>query len=792
MDTAALTSLRNDLQAINNALAVAIAKIDAALTPPVVPPPPSPPVVPPAVPPPPSPPVVPPVVPPPPSPPVVPPSPPPVPTGQDDGLTITATEIVFRGERIPIPANRFDINPGGVFTVDGDLPTRYPAIVVRSGGVLRFRTDVDTRLRLTTLIVMPGGRLEMGTATDPIKPNVKAELLINDIPIDLAADPNQWGNGLIAFGTVEMHGAAKTSWANLGIEPKAGDTSLRFANAVTGWQAGDKLVIPDSRQRHVTEKQPDDVGYVCETERRDVVSVSADGFTVTLSAPLSYDHPGSRDPDGKIEDLPDVGNLSFNAIVRSESATGTRGHCIFLNRADVRIWNAQFRSLGRSTNAPFSAANKKGRYSVHIEHLRGPADAAARGLPQFEFCNSSSWCGMDPNPFRWGIVIHGSHHGTVAGNVVHGWAGGGIVLEDGSETDNDVVFNLVTKIRRVGGGGQPDERGPNDVAHEGVGIWARSYGNFIIGNVCADCYRGYRIWADGAEAVRVPNFPGADTTNPAEYTVRNAMNTPIAYFDNNTAYGGATDVALSFYALGMKHYDQLPGTQPSVVNNFKAWAVRQIVYYNYKTARLTFNGFKARSDPAKITDSAPVCFFAGDYVQNDYTIRNADVQGFWVGFDSTIGDVQRIENSFFRCKLVVRQQHQWWLFQPHERALPPRTLILRGVRFAALPGGSATLIRMNGRAHTRYGSLVVRDEVWVYDHNGQPGQNYRVFHAEQLGNATLAADMFDGPTKIIVGCPVPNLTNALALAQHGVCHSGEIAPAAATAAAWTNGLVKAI
>ena len=31
-------------------------------------------------------------------------------------------------------------------------------------------------------------------------------------------------------------------------EPRAGDTTLTLAHAVTGWQPGDKLVLPDSNQ----------------------------------------------------------------------------------------------------------------------------------------------------------------------------------------------------------------------------------------------------------------------------------------------------------------------------------------------------------------------------------------------------------------------------------------------------------------------------------------------------------------------------------------------------------------
>src|SRR6185312_14884367 len=91
--------------------------------------------------------------------------------------------------------------PGGVtVTYDQLSDVKYDTVAVQSGGVLQFRTDMSTRLRVTNLLVMEGGTLTVGTAANPVPAGVKAEIIINDVPIDTSKDPGQYGHGLIALG----------------------------------------------------------------------------------------------------------------------------------------------------------------------------------------------------------------------------------------------------------------------------------------------------------------------------------------------------------------------------------------------------------------------------------------------------------------------------------------------------------------------------------------------------------------------------------------------------------------
>ncbi len=158
-------------------------------------------------------------------------------------------------------------------------------MAIQSGGTLRFRTDVNTKLRVTNLLVLPDATLIVGTAANPVSANVTAQVIINDTPFDLSKDPSQYGHGLIAFGTVTMHGSEHAStFTKLAVEAHAGDTVLRLSSPVSGWKVGDKLVFPDSRQLY-DGSFPGQSGYLSQTELPTIAAVSVDGLTITLSAP---------------------------------------------------------------------------------------------------------------------------------------------------------------------------------------------------------------------------------------------------------------------------------------------------------------------------------------------------------------------------------------------------------------------------------------------------------------------------------------------------------------------------
>src|SRR5262245_32389123 len=131
---------------------------------------------------------------------------------------------------------------GRVTTLPPDSTWDY----IEVGGTLRVARDTDTTVRFTHLIVLPGGVLDVGTAQDPVRR--KVEFIIRDVPIDTARDPFQWGNGLLNFGSQTRVGQKKSALVELAADAEAGATVLRVAETPEGWEPGDELLLPDTRQ----------------------------------------------------------------------------------------------------------------------------------------------------------------------------------------------------------------------------------------------------------------------------------------------------------------------------------------------------------------------------------------------------------------------------------------------------------------------------------------------------------------------------------------------------------------
>lgn len=227
--------------------------------------------------------------------------------------------------------------------------------VVGIEGVLRFSIDRSTRMESGTVLVLPGGTLEIGSATHPIGSDVQAEIVIADWPLATSGpddvtgvyDPRQFGTGLLGLGTITMHGAPRSpTFARLAVEPRSGHETLVLESAPTGWRPGDRVFVPDTR--HLSESGSPQ--YRGQWEERILQSVHEN--TVRLDRDLDHDHRGARDGDGTLDFLPHVGNLGRNVVVRSSRPAGTRGHVLFGDRARVDVRFVLFKDLGRTKEAP--------------------------------------------------------------------------------------------------------------------------------------------------------------------------------------------------------------------------------------------------------------------------------------------------------------------------------------------------------------------------------------------------------------------------------------------------------
>jgi hypothetical protein len=625
-----------------------------------------------------------------------------------------------------------------------DLVSTIALRCVDVEGVLRFNPKINTRLNVGTLTVLQTGTLEIGTPTLPVAANVKAEIVINDEPLDTKRDPEQLGMGLIGLGKVTMHGAVKSpTFVRLSLEPLKGATVLESQESLQGWAVGDKLVLPDTRQLLTTESR---ANYVPQWESLRVASISTGHIALTNA--LEFDHHGARDGDAQLAALPHVGNVTRNVIVRSANPNGTRGHVIFVGRPDVDIRYSLFEGLGRTQlgvldNVEYGADghvahvgdNQIGRYSLHMHHVFGPVKPQQNGY-QFTLIGNA----ID-DASKWGITIHNSHYGLILDNVVYDSKGAGIVTEDGTESFNVFAHNFAVRSQGSGefaprsgySGSAPDPGG------EGAGFWFRGPNNYIRDNVAANTeVFGYGIAAGALDVVRIPKFQGADTSQDGQYVLQDTTTMPLLEFTHNEAYGAIqTGVAVGWNG---------------VLADSSVWHTTVGAVVALLTDSLEVNGLSVWGDPAVLTHEFenPAGIWFGDYTSKNITVRRASIEGMRTGVESPFfmnrqlepgrgNSVASIENSYLRDYVGVAIGTAY--VDTHNATPAPKQALVRDTRFKPLTTAAAgryapAAISMN--YGTSAADQKLRSPIEVHGFNGQHNDDFKVFYSNQIP-ATKAA-----------------------------------------------------
>jgi hypothetical protein len=663
-------------------------------------------------------------------------------------------------------------------TVLGDVDV----IGIDAGGVLRFVTNLPTRLRVSTLMVLPGGTLEVGTVAAPVSAAVTAEIIIKNKAINTSIDPDQYGTGLLAIdGTVTIYGAPKTpTFVRTVTEPRAGNSQVTLEQEVSGWRVGDRVFLPDTRQTPIDKWF--DASWALNVEERLIAGISADAKTLTLSAPLSFDHRGARDADGTptvyngIRYLPHVGNLTRNVVIRSESAGGTRGHTLYTRRSDVSIFYAQFQDLGRTTPEGLSASsNHIGRYPMHLHHLWGPVNPANVGY-QFEAVGNAI-----NDSRKWPIAIHGSHFGLIKQNVVFGGSqltGAGIAIEDGTETQNLIEENFVANIR---GNVNARNTGPSTAEGSTPGsgaecFWGAGFNNRFINNVASTCRNvaqqivagpGFKfIVPPGPYTARNPRFRGADMTDTNQTVAVTPQNQPILEFRGNEVYGVAAD-GFTIWNIGTDGYDIKPAVMgETILRDFRVWHTYEAAIWMYPVNRITVENLVFRVDPA-VNQWGRAAVVSGDYRDIDLTIRGGSVHaGILAGEILDPLGVLRIEN------VDATVHDDGFVLQtpatPGTGAGRPSagiTVVLRNNMIRPWPGRSVRIINMNHDLSKANSHPEARYDVYVQDYQRQIGNNFRVYFNEQGSqniyggvapcNNTTARPEIRGITCPMTGTPPP-------------------------------------
>jgi hypothetical protein len=755
------------------------------------------------------------------------------------GMLITATEIITETEiiprfvanptisnirsgnwsdptiwslgRVPTDQDRVAIGENTVVTYSALSNARIDGLEI--SGSLVFSTAVNTRLLVANLTVMPSGTLQIGTAANPLPRQVKAEIVIADKPLDLALDPRQYGTGMIVLGTIDVHGAQLVdTWSRLNAEGVAGQTSLSVSGDLSGWRAGDTLVLPDSRQVPTSLDDQFLAGEI-PPHWEEVTIDHVQGNLVYLTSALRFDHLGARNGLGQLELLPHVAILNRNVVIRSENPNGTRGHTIYVDRARVDIEYARFQDLGRTDafrdldSSTFDSngdvthvgTNQIGRYAVHLHHLVGPENPTNTGY-QFKLVGNT----IDGSK-KWGVAVHDSSWGLIDSNVVYNAQGAGIVTEDGTEIGNLFRDNITIRMQGTHEDGKygTDE---GDYGRGGSGFWFRAGGNLVIGNVAADStYAGFVIDGYFLDSFVLPNYRGAVKHIPGQGTETDQVRPGI--FGNNEAYGMS---AHGLWVAFVSGNNLVESRQMTRIYNLRLWNVHHAAVVAYHTTGMVFDRLLVLGDleASDRNDTGPYGMDLKAYENRDLVIRNSRIEGMYFGIyaprnDGSKPGIERptiIKNSTLKNHINI-------IVSPADESRPSNgnTLVVQDVKFSMLtnlPDGPSPAASVLPAANI-YMQFAVENAdytqpsvVRVYNYNQVAGDNFQVFYREQASSYILpqtSSSLLSGRGDGVIGSPSAGLTNFVNWLTYGIAAAGGLLPAGAAASRpEINGLVAAI
>lgn len=520
-----------------------------------------------------------------------------------------------------------------------------------------------------------------------------------------------WGGDFLWMGKVNAVGEHRTRWIRAAGDMHAGDSTIVF-NALPGdWTVGDPICISDSRYLQSTS------GYATQTEDRTIAAIA--GNTITLNAPLTYDHVGSRNYNSDLaaSDFPIVDNL-FTSIKLS-SVPAKRGHIrVQWNHAggdaapsgtmrDVGLYR-----LGVTTVDPVTeegqGGNERGKYPLHLHHIH---EAGAH------FIFDSLVIDGETQQEKWGAVLHATSGATFSNFVVRRMGGAGIVTEDQDAKNNTIDHCHCFDIR---GNGNREDANIAALApgSGGSGFYAAGCDNIWRFNVASSC-------VNTGGFVLVGNYA----------TLGNYLGT----WEDNESYTCKRDLVP--WGLGADFQTYNPATPEQVFMRQRAWHISESAWYGYPVANCTIHSYHIRG--------ASWGFDTLDYTHWNCRLINPDFEtlfGAQPPFVAGSTQIDPSEQSFLlqggrmACSsgcIPIETPHG-----PSTGSAPPRKTIIDGT----LLDGSVYNI---AASYNPSGLTTLSDRIEVRGYQGVAGDNFSVY---RTGHPHFPAPCSTTRPKIIGVC----------------------------------------
>ena len=393
----------------------------------------------------------------------------------------------WKPARLPKDGDRVLVRPG--HQVRYDVHSTAKIRLLQVAGTLVFARDRNTELNVGILKVQnstvctedgfscdlhtvndagephaapegPRPVLEIGTPDRPIPPQFTARIRLHFFK---GFNKDDAPAVVCCAGRMDIHGAPLSrTWLDLGADAAAGENTVRLSALVTGWRAGDEVIVTGSEHHNSHGGQYREQPELLHTEVRRIVEI--DGETLVLDRPLEHSHQGS----GAFRS--EVASLSRNVVIESADPAGERGHTLYHRFSDGGISYARFAHLGKE--------NVLGRYPIHF-HLLG---STGRGT-------SVVGAAIVDSHNRW-VTVHGTNHMLVRDCVGFRSVGHGFFLEDGTEVWN--VFDRNLGVQAFEGKRLPKQVLPFDPNDGAAFWWSNGRNTFVRNTSCENDTYGFR------------------------------------------------------------------------------------------------------------------------------------------------------------------------------------------------------------------------------------------------------------------------------------------------------------
>lgn len=393
-------------------------------------------------------------------------------------------------------------------------------------------------------------------------------------------------------GKILLFGDSKNSrWLHLNRNISEGERQIELSESVP-WTPGDQIVIAPSSYNP------------SQGEMAIVSQVSVDQRILTLRDPLKFSHFGDIQRfEGRkthlIDERAEVANLTRNISIFAEGAPELMdfrgGHIMVMKGSFAQIDSVELFHMGR--------LSEMARYPFHW-HLVGNSEG--------QFIKNSSI----HHSFQRCITVHGTNKVQVINNVCFDHIGHGFFLEDGNETDNQIIGNLGILTRRPPEGRQLlqsdiDQSNPDRFPGPST-FWVSNPQNTVVDNVAAGS-EGSGFW----NSFNKDLFCGAGPCEKASGSNKPnvfPLTTNTQQFDRNKAHScmvgitwdGAADGALTQNKNNAKdrflttaHYS------PKIPPRFSNLVVNKTT-----TAAIYFRGNTSHFEAPLLADNRVGLFFA--------------------------------------------------------------------------------------------------------------------------------------------------------------------------------------